>query len=243
MKTTMNEPRDICGLEEKIGYTFKNKEFLKTALTRSSFANDLKAHHIQSECNERLEFLGDSVLSFITADYIYNFYKKLPEGQLTKLRAAVVCETALFEYAKQLEIGLYLLIGKAETDGRQRRSTLADAFEAILAAIYLDSGSLDKARDFALPFIIKNCEEVLKSGIYEDNKSRLQTFIQQNPGDILEYKLLEEKGPPHDRMFSAAVFLNSNKIGSGTGRTKRAAEQAAAREALNLFGEFSVSNT
>lgn len=235
--THVSEALDFSGLEKKIGYIFKDKSLIQTALTRSSYSNELKAHHIKSECNERLEFLGDSVLSFITAEYIFEQYKKLPEGQLTKLRAAVVCENALYEYSTQLEIGLYLLIGKAEIDGRQRRSTLSDAFEALLAAIYLDSGSIDVAKSFALPFISKNCEVMLKSGLYEDNKSRLQEFIQRNPGDELEYKLLEESGPPHDRVFTVAVFLNSNKIGIGTGKTKRAAEQLAAKEALSLFGE------
>ncbi len=231
-------PKPLVLLEERIGYTFKNKKLLETALTHSSYANELHARGVSDrECYERLEFLGDSVLSIITSDYLFENYKQLAEGDLTKIRAAAVCEGALFEYSKKFGGGDFLFIGHGEeiTNGRERRSILADIFEAILAAIYLDGG-FRKAKEFALPYLSEKISQLVRQGSNDDCKTALQQFVQQTPGDILEYVMTKEEGPPHDRSFFFEVRLNNNCIGRGVGSTKREAEQCAAREALVLFG-------
>lgn len=231
-------PLPLSGLEKKIGYIFKNKKLAETALTHSSYANELHAHgKTDVKCYERLEFLGDSVLSIITSDYLFEQYTVLDEGDLTKIRAAAVCEGALYEYSKSFSAGDYMLIGHGEeiTNGRERRSILADIFEALLAAIYIDGG-YRAAKEFALPYVAKKIEVLTSRGTNEDCKTLLQQFVQQNRGDILEYILVGEEGPAHDRSFTVEVHLNNNRIGSGSGGTKREAEQHAAREALILFG-------
>jgi len=232
-------PLNFGELEKRIEYSFQDKSLIKTALTRSSYSNEQKMKNEFLRCNERLEFLGDSVLSLITSVYIFKNYKKLPEGELTKLRAAVVCESALFEYSKEIGMGNYLFVGHCEeiTGGRERRSSLADAFEALLAAIYLDGG-FEKAQGFVLPFVTRHAETLMKKGLCDDYKSRLQMFIQQTKGDTLVYELTDESGPAHQKNFTVEVHLNSNVIGKGTGTSKREAEQIAAREALVLFGEL-----
>lgn len=231
-------PRDSSELQEAIGYHFKNPTLLHTALTHSSYANECKArgdHDVESY--ERLEFLGDSVLSIITSDFLFEQYSQFAEGELTKIRAAAVCEGALYEYTTAFSGGDYLLIGHGEelTGGRERRSILADIFEAILAAIYLDGG-YRHARDFALPYIVKKVRELATHGKGEDCKTALQQLVQQNKGDLLEYVQVGEEGPAHDKSFLFEVRLNNNVIGHGKGGTKREAEQCAAREALILFG-------
>lgn len=231
-------PLPISHLEKRIGYTFKNKKLIETALTHSSYANELKARgNADVECYERLEFLGDSVLSIITSDFLFEEYKILKEGDLTKIRAASVCEPALFDYSKEIGVGAYLLIGHGEEmgGGRERRSILADVFEAILAAIYLDGGYVC-AKSFALPFVSEKIKELTAKGSGDDCKTLLQQFVQQNRGDILEYILVDETGPAHDKSFFFEVRLNNNCIGRGSGSTKREAEQRAAHEALVLFG-------
>ncbi|PKM62493.1 MAG: ribonuclease III [Firmicutes bacterium HGW-Firmicutes-21] len=224
-------------LEQKIGYTFKDKEIIKKALTHSSYSNEVK-HKGRLPCNERLEFLGDSILSLIVSDYIYKSYKQFDEGVLTRVRASVVCESSLFEYATELGLGDFMYLGHGEliSQGRKRRSILADAFEALLAAIYLDGG-MEKARKFLIPKI-KTSIEKAATGPNEDYKSLLQKIVQQTPEEVLEYTLVSEEGPPHDRYFTFNVMLNSNLLGTGKGRSKREAEQLAAREALILFGEI-----
>lgn len=231
------QPGAIEELEQRIGYTFQNKELVKTALTHSSYSNEIK-HKEKVACNERLEFLGDSVLSLIVSDFIYKNYSHFNEGILTRVRANVVCENSLFELASEFELGKYLYLGHGEliTEGRKRKSIIADAFEALLAAIYLDGG-MDEARKFLLPRI-KNPIEKAATGLNEDYKSMLQKIVQQTPEEILEYELVSEEGPPHDRYFTFNVKLNSNVLGTGRGRSKREAEQLAAREALILFGEI-----
>lgn len=226
-------------LEETIDYTFNDKSLLENALTHSSYANELKA---KGECimyNERLEFLGDSVLSLIASVYLYKGNSTLFEGDLTKIRAGIVCENALYEYACKIKLGDYLRLGHGEevTGGRTRKSILSDAFEALLAAIYLDSG-FTSARKFVLPFLTNAAERLIKSGGGEDYKTLLQKFVQQNRGDILEYIMVGESGPSHSKMFDYHVLLNNNVIGKGSGKSKRDAEQAAAREALILFGKI-----
>ncbi len=227
-------------LEEAIGYTFKNKEYLKEALTHSSFSNEIKSKGIKIECNERLEFLGDSVLSIIVSSYLFEHYRNKQEGDLTKIRASVVCEKALAKFAGMIALGDYMRLGHGEAmnNGRKRPSILADAFEALLAAIYLDSGeTFEKVSDFLLPFIVQEIDEIKKSGVFMDYKTTLQQIVQQVEGEKLEYVLVGETGPDHRKVFEVEARLNSNVIGHGKGGSKREAEQFAAKEALILFGE------
>ncbi len=221
-------------LEKVIGYKFSDKSLLSKALTHSSYANE--AHKSKTYCNERLEFLGDSVLSIIVSDYIYRDCEKFDEGALTRLRAAVVCEDACFGMASEFELGEYMLLGNGErlTHGNRRKSIQADAFEALLAAIYLDGG-MEAARDFLLPRIIPLIEENTEKRT-EDYKSWLQRIVQETPEEKLYYQLIREEGPPHDRRFTIEVELNSNRLGVGEGRSKREAEHNAAREALITLG-------
>lgn len=226
-------------LETKIGYSFRDISILETALTHSSFSNENKARGIEVRCNERLEFLGDSVLSLVTSVYLFKGNRDLFEGDLTKIRAGVVCENALFEYAVKLDLGAYLLLGRGEenTGGRTRKSILADAFEAVIAAIYLDGG-FEAAREFVLPFVVEASAKLMKSGKTEDYKTLLQKFIQQAKGEVLEYEVISESGPSHAKTFEVQVKLNNNVIGAGFGSTKREGEQQAAKQALILFGEI-----
>ena len=219
-------------LEKKIGYTFKNEELLKTALTHSSYANEQGG---AMKYNERLEFLGDSVLGIITAEYLFVNHKDFPEGELTKVRSALVCEKALFKFASEIDLGEYLFLGKGETNtgGRNRPSILADAFEALIAAIYLDGG-MKQAKAFVLRFIKSAQAEAIE--INTDYKTKLQEIIQKNPEERIEYAVIGETGPDHDKRFIVVVKLNSNIIGKGEGRSKKQAEQLAAREALRLMG-------
>ena len=220
-------------LEEKIGYHFKNPEYLTVALTHSSYANESKGG---SHSNERLEFLGDSVLGVIVADYLFKNFPDMPEGDLTKNRASLVCEKALCGFSRQLGIGDYLLLshGEQNSGGKERASILADAFEAIIAAIYMDGG-LEQARKFVLRFVLPLLK-MQKPKVFKDYKTVLQEIIQQNPEERLQYVLTGESGPDHDKHFTVEVHLNSNVIGKGGGRSKKEAEQQAAREALELMG-------
>lgn len=215
-------------LEKAIGYTFHNIELLRVAVTHTSYANESKKGE---KHNERLEFLGDSVLGVVVADYLFHEAGHLPEGQLTRKRASLVCEQALFGFAQQIQLGKYLRLGKGEerSGGRQRPSILSDAFEAVIAAIYLDGG-LESARAFILPFVT----EGKPAG--EDYKTRLQEVVQQNPEERLRYVVAGESGPDHDKHFVVEVHLNSNCIGRGEGHSKKIAEQQAARQALELMG-------
>lgn len=223
---------DLKPLMKDLGYTFHNEKLLENALTHSSYANEGE-NRLSS--NERLEFLGDSVLGFITANHLFHT-EKSAEGELTKLRAAVVCEKALYSYSKQLNIGDYLRLGKGErnTGGADRPSILADAFEAVVAAIYLDGG-MEPATELVLRFIVPEAQNQRRRQ-FKDYKTTLQEIIQQNPGERLEYVLMGESGPDHNKKFKVQVHLNSNVIGVGVGRSKKEAEQSAAREALKLMG-------
>ncbi len=215
-------------LEQAIGYTFRDIGLLQVAVTHTSFANESKKG---DRHNERLEFLGDSVLSIVVADYLFHEAGHLPEGELTRKRASLVCEQALFGFAQQIELGKYLRLGKGEErgGGRNRPSILSDAFEAVIAAIYLDGG-LEAARKFILPFVEEG------KGAEEDYKTRLQEVVQQNPEERLRYVVAAESGPDHDKHFVVEVHLNSNCIGTGEGHSKKVAEQQAARQALQLMG-------
>ncbi len=220
-------------LEERLGYRFKNHQYLTTALTHSSYANEAKGG---GHSNERLEFLGDSVLGVVVADYLFKNCPNLPEGDLTKNRASLVCEKSLCGFSRQLGVGNFLLLshGEQNSGGRERSSILADAFEAIIAAIYMDGG-MEEARKFILRFIIPTLK-ASKPKAFKDYKTALQEIIQQNPEERLEYVLTGESGPDHDKHFTVEVHLNSNVIGKGGGRSKKEAEQQAAREALELMG-------
>ncbi|MCR5263514.1 MAG: ribonuclease III [Clostridiales bacterium] len=232
-------PKDVGLLEETIGYTFKDISYLVTAVTHSSFTNEQKSRGVTAECNERMEFLGDSVLSITASEYLFRHYPSTAEGELSPIRASVVCEDTLATLARDIDLGSYLRMGHGEelTSGRTRPSILADAFESLIAAIYLDSG-LDEVRAFLLPRLIPHIEAHAEKGRFRDYKTQLQQLIQQGgAGDILEYVTVGESGPMHMRVFDVEARLNSNVVGHGTARSKRAAEQQAAKEALQLFGE------
>lgn len=222
-------------LEKIIGHKFKNPALLDRALTHSSFANESKEG---ARSNERLEFLGDSVLSLVVAEYIFAHYQNLPEGDLTRLRAAVVCETALYGFSKEMRVGEFLKLGKGEKrgGGGERPSLLADAFEAILAALYLDAG-YEVAKAHVLRFVVPLLATMQPTEALHDYKTLLQEIIQKNPEEILSYAVSGESGPDHDKQFTVEVRLNSNVIGEGVGHSKKAAEQAAAKQALLLMGE------
>ena len=223
-------------LFDKIDYTFKNEALLREALTHSSYANEHRERGARSY--ERLEFLGDSVLGFICAQCLFERYQALPEGELTKLRAAIVCESSLHEYAIELKLGDALRLGKGERSGGggRRPSVLADAVEAVLAAIYLDGG-IEAARGFIEDFIMRKAEDIVRQGGTVDYKTTLQEIVQKNHEETLSYRLKSESGPDHHKHFVIEVLINSNAIAVGEGRSKKLAEQAAAKAALELMGQ------
>lgn len=231
-------PLPQVSLERKLGYAFKDPSLLKSALYHSSYANELKSKGVTVQCNERLEFFGDSVLSLIVSDYLYFRYVANQEGDMTKIRAAVVCERALAKYAAKIGLGDYLYLGHGEeiNHGRERASITSDAFEAVLAAMYIDSGSLETVRKFLLPFVMEEIDSIRETSSFVDYKTALQQIVQQVEGEILEYVLVGESGPDHCKTFVMEARLNSNVIGRGSAHSKREAEQLAAKEALVLFG-------
>ena len=219
--------------EERIGYRFRDRGLLETALTHSSYANESKT---PIPNNERLEFLGDAVLSIVVSDYLFHRFH-MAEGDLTKLRASIVCEKGLFQIASHIGLAQEIRLGRGEehTGGRQRPSIVSDAMEAVIAAIYLDGG-LDQARQFLLPHVEQFLTDPEEQPPFRDYKTILQEIVQQNPEEKLAYVLVGESGPDHCKLFSVEVHLNSNVIGRGGGRSKKEAEQQAAREALELMG-------
>jgi ribonuclease-3 len=225
---------DYNELRRLMNYEFLNESLLCGALSHSSYANE---HGTES--NERLEFLGDSVLSIVVSSHLYSLYRKLGEGDLSKIRASLVNEEALCRFAEKISLKTYILLGKGEEKrgGRNKASIIADAFEAVLGAVYLDGG-IDKARSYLLQFLPDDPAAVclMHSHMKTDYKTALQEVIQKNPGETLSYTIISEEGPPHDRVFRAELLLNSNPLCTGTGRTKKAAEQSAAKSALNLMG-------
>ncbi len=218
-------------LEETIGYRFRNRKLLETALTHSSFANE--RHDPGEESYERLEFLGDSILGHIAADFLYRQDPPIPEGRMTRLRAELVCEQSLHRIAQRMELGKYMRLGRGEerTHGRERPSILADMVESILAAMYLDSGSLEEPRRFILNELLLPADlgEQHRS---EDYKTALQELIQRKPNQLISYEMLGQSGPDHDKTFVFRVLVNGVPVGEGSGRSKKEAEQMAAREAL-----------
>lgn len=224
----------IRAFEEKIGYEFKDKTYIQTALTHSSFANE----HKEFNYNERLEFLGDSVLGLVVSDYLFRARNDLPEGKLTRLRANVVCEESLSAVARKINLGDHLFLGKGEkaSGGSNRDSILADATEAVIAAIYLDGG-FDQAKDFILSSLRDTIAKNIDGNIFRDYKTILQEIIQGNNGKI-SYKLVGESGPDHNKEFEMQVKCGQETIGIGKGKNKKEAEKEAARDALVKMGEL-----
>ena len=220
-------------LEKKLGYTFRRRELLAEALHHSSYANEQRGAGVCS--NERLEFLGDSVLGFVTAEFLFKTYPKLPEGDLTRMRAALVCEQSLYEVARMLELGQYLKLGKGEEagGGRERQSILADAVEAVFAAVYLDGG-MEQIRSLIHRVLLSRAPAAEER---KDYKTTLQEIVQRRIGQQLTYHMMEESGPDHNKTFVFEVRLNGEPIGRGGGHSKKEAEQAAARDALAKQGQ------
>lgn len=221
-------------LQKRLGYTFRDAALLQTALSHSSYANESRGG---GESNERLEFLGDSILGMVVAEHLYLTYPAMPEGRMTRLRAELVCEHSLYAVAKEMDIGRGLRLGKGEehTGGRTRPSILADCVEAIIAAMYLDGG-MEVAKSFIHRHILNNINGGAAARV-TDNKTALQELIQKKNDQKLEYHILSESGPDHCKEFLADVCLNGVRIGSGVGRTKKEAEQSAARQALEELGK------
>ena len=225
----------IKDLEEAIGYRFRNITLLQNALTHSSYANERWHDSLMS--NERLEFLGDSVLGMAVAEYLYTQFPDRPEGELTRMRADMVCEQALAVVANRLDLGAHMLLGHGEEQGggRSRASILADAVESVIAASFLDGG-MEAAKRFVSKFVL--CDVPVTRLHNADYKTMLQELIQQKKNQILSYTLAGESGPDHDKRFTVAVSLNGEQVGQGTGSSKKRAEQEAARAAVeNLFPE------
>ena len=215
-------------LEQIIGYKFRQPGRLRQALTHSSYANE--KHMKKQSDNERLEFLGDAVLELVSSEFIFQNYPKMPEGEMTKFRASIVCEPTLALCTKEIDLGKYLYLGKGEdlTGGRNRKSILSDAMEAVIGAIYLDGG-FEAAKAFVHRFILVDVEH---KKLFHDSKTILQEVVQGNYKEELHYVLIGEEGPDHDKKFMVEAMIGEKVIGHGTGHTKKAAEQEAAYEAL-----------
>ncbi|HHU64351.1 MAG TPA: ribonuclease III [Clostridiales bacterium] len=230
MKTTDKRRRELLDIQNTIGYTFKDIEILNISLTHSSFANELKggARH-----NERLEFLGDSVLNVVISDFLFRRYRNLPEGNLTRLRAMIVAEPSLAYCGRQINIGRYLLLGKGEenTGGRNKDSIIADAVEALIGAVYVDS-DFENSKAFVLKLFENVIDKALAGEFQRDYKTELQELLQSRSSEKITYEAISETGPDHDKIFKTRVMLGNKVLGEGKGRSKKAAEQSAAKEAL-----------
>ncbi len=231
-----SENNNITVLEERINYIFSDKTTVLTALTHSSYANEKKAKRLKY--NERIEFLGDSVLSLIISEHLYRKYPDLPEGELTVTRSKIVCETSLSKCAADIGLGELLLLGKGEelSGGRSKSSILSDAYEALIGAIYIDGGF-----DTAKNFILKNMDDVIKNSmqgkLFYDYKTQLQEKIQQKGEQLIVYEVIDEKGPDHNKTFITQVKINNVIFGQGSGRSKKESEQNAAKDALDKLSE------
>lgn len=221
----------LSKLEERICYHFKNRNLLKQAVTHSSFSNEKRMSKLAN--NERLEFLGDAVLELISSEFIFLNYKQMDEGEMTKLRASLVCEPSLASCAREIELGKYLLLGKGETNtgGRERDSILSDALESVIGAIYLDGG-FTNAKEFVERLILSNIEG---KQLFYDSKTILQEIVQSKYKEGLHYELLHEEGPDHEKTFTVAVYIGAKEVGMGSGRTKKAAEHEAAYQAILML--------
>ena len=221
-------------LEEKIGYAFNDRSLLKKAMMHSSYINEKQLP--KHECNERLEFLGDAVLELVSSEFLFHAHPDMPEGELTKTRASMVCEPSLAFCARELKLGEYLLLGKGEdaTGGRQRDSVTSDAMEALIGAIYLDGGFAN-AKEFIHRFVLNDLEH---RKLFFDSKTILQEIVQAHFREHIQYELVNEEGPDHNKSFEVAVYIGRDCLGTGKGRTKKAAEQEAAyRSILKLHQE------
>ncbi len=229
----MGQTSDLSLLEERIGYSFKNKELLTQAVTHSSYANERKIN--KTSDYERLEFLGDAVLELISSDFLFHENADMAEGKLTKLRSSMVCEPALAYCARDIELEKYILLGKGEeaTGGRQRDSITSDVMEAVIGALYLDGG-LEVAHSFIHRFILSDLEN---KKLFYDSKTVLQEIVQSHTFKEFGYELVGESGPDHAKVFMVNAVLDGKVIGSGSGRTKKAAEQMAAYEAIKKYKE------
>ena len=221
-------------LEEKIGYAFRDRRLLETALTHSSYANE--RHSEAAESYERLEFLGDSILGYLTAEFLFRHEPPIPEGRMTRLRAELVCEASLHQIAQRLELGSCMRLGKGEerTRGRERPSILADMVESLIAAMFLDSGSLEIPRRFVTEQLLSGAE-IGEQHRSADYKTELQELVQRKPNQYIIYEMVRQAGPDHDRTFTFRVSINGIPAGEGSGRTKKEAEQMAAKQALESF--------
>jgi len=226
----------LMELESVIQYTFQDKRKLLLAITHSSFANEKRNEGLIS--NERLEFLGDAILNIVTSENIYVHFHSMPEGEMTKTRAAIVCESSLVKCADRIHLGEFLLLGKGEenTGGRNRPSILCDAFEALIGAIYLDGG-LEEAKRFILKMLADMFQDVQKNLVFVDYKTQFQEMIQKQSDQRINYRILEEKGPDHSKVFVAQVSVGDRSLGNGEGKSKKEAEQNAAKTALDRFCE------
>lgn len=221
---------NLKDFENRIGYCFQNKSLLQTAFTHSSFINE---HQMKlSECYERLEFLGDSVLGLVAAEYLYSFLPLLPEGKMTRIRSVLVCEESLCAAARKLGLGNMMRLGKGEelSNGRERPSILADMMEALIAAIYLDGG-IERVKTFILRHVLEGAEQTVFQQS-RDSKTELQELVQCRPGSTIQYEMLGAEGPDHKKVFTYRVLINGKEMGSGTGYSKKEAETAAAGAAL-----------
>lgn len=224
-------PKRLVNFEKKIGYTFQDKKLLRQALTHSSFANEKRLNKLSN--NERLEFLGDAVLELTSSEYLFHEHEKMPEGDLTKLRASLVCEPTLALCARELSLGEYIMLGKGEaaTGGRERESILSDAMEALIGAIYLDGG-FTSAKEFIGRFILSDMEH---KQLFFDSKTILQEIVQSEYKKQLCYDLLSEEGPDHNKKFTVLAHMEGTPLAEGTGRTKKAAEQNAAYHSILMI--------
>ena len=218
-------------LQENLGYRFRDESLLRGALYHSSYANEHRNENIVS--NERLEFLGDAVLGFVSAEFLYSRFPNAPEGELTRIRAALVREESLFEVAQALQLGECLMLGKGEESGggRQRPSILADCTEAVFAAVYLDGG-MDCARDLIHRVLLSKGDIEVAESRRRDYKTELQELVQRKPHQVLRYELVGQSGPDHAKVFTVAVLLNGDPVGEGSGHSKKEAEQSAACAAM-----------
>lgn len=222
--------KDLSNFEENLGYIFKNKNLLKTALTHTSYAYEYKV-----KSNERLEYLGDSILEFVSSEYLFENYENLSEGEMTKVRASAVCEDSLFEIAKEHNFSDFLYLGKSEKSmNTNKKAILADSVEAVIAAIYLDS-DIHEAKKFILKNISKQVEFASKNVGLKDYKTVLQEKLQINGEVLIQYEIIHEQGPDHDKTFTAEVSCNGKKLAIGTGRSKKSAEMEAARKAIEII--------
>ncbi len=224
-------PKKLNELQKNIGYEFKQEALLRQALTHSSYAHEKNLKELMD--NERLEFLGDAVLEVVSSEFLFNSHPEMNEGQMTKLRASLVCEQSLADCARQLKLGSYLLLGNGEdlTGGRERDSILSDAWEALIGAMYLDGG-FTSAKEFILKYVLQDIEH---KKLFYDSKTMLQELIQNKYKQTLHYVLLSEEGPDHNKVFTVQAYMDETPLLTGKGRTKKAAEQNAAYQSLLQF--------